>query len=233
MPPPSRAREFITGIRDELPLLLGVAPFGLAFGAYAVERGISSPEAVAMSTIIFGGVSQFVAVRLIASAEVGIVVVLAVWLVNLRHMLYSAAIGPHLDHLPVRWRGPLAYLLTDEAYVIGARRYDHDDGAPFRHWYVLGAGVALWLCWQITTAIGIGAGSTVPESWDLEFSLPLTFIAIVVPALQNRAAIAAAGVAAAIAVAGYAWPYSTGLFVAALAGMAAGIAFDRREPEAP
>jgi 4-azaleucine resistance transporter AzlC len=231
MPSPSRGAEFVAGARDQLPLLLGVAPFGMAFGAYAVERGISSPEAMAMSTVIFGGASQFVAVRLIASAEAGLIVVLAVWLVNLRHMLYSAAMAPRLERLPIRWRALLAYLLTDEAYVVGARRYDAGDAAPFRHWYVFGTGLALWACWQITTAIGVAAGTAVPESWELEFALPLTFIAIVVPALRDRDALIASVVAATVSVAAYTWPYSTGLFAAALAGMAAGMILSRGREE--
>jgi predicted branched-subunit amino acid permease len=145
----------------------------------------------------------------------------------MRHILYSAALAPRLQHLPVRWRAVLAYLLTDEAYVVGAGRYDREP-APFRHWYVLGTGVALWVCWQATTAIGLAAGRAVPSSWELEFALPLTFIAIVVPALRDRPSLAAAVVAAAVAVIGYSWPYQVGLFVAALAGIVAGLAADRR-----
>jgi 4-azaleucine resistance transporter AzlC len=224
---PSRRSEFLAGARAELPLLLGVAPFGLAVGAYTVEQGISSSAAMAMSTVIFGGASQLVAARLIAAGEAGVVVVLAVWLVNLRHMLYSAAIAPLLDDISARWRALIAYLLTDEAYVVGAGRYASRDDAPYRHWYVLGAGVALWVCWQITSAIGIAAGTAVPESWELEFALPLTFIAIIVPALRDRPAMAAAVVAACIATVGHIWPYSTGLFAAAVAGMTAGLALDR------
>jgi 4-azaleucine resistance transporter AzlC len=232
MPAPSRRSELLAGARDQLPLLLGVAPFGLSFGAYAVERDISSPEAIAMSSVIFGGASQFVAARLIAASEPGIVVVLAVWLVNLRHVLYSAAIAPKLADISTGWRALIAYLLTDEAYVVGARRLDGEPRAPYRHWYVLGTGLALWICWQITTLIGVGAGRAIPEEWELEFALPLTFIAIAVPALRDRATIAAAGVAAAVAVAGNAWPYSTGLFCAALAGMAVGVTLDRRRSRA-
>jgi 4-azaleucine resistance transporter AzlC len=231
MQPPSRGVEFVAGVRDQSPLLLGVAPFGFAFGAYAAESGISSAAAMAMSSIIFGGASQFVAARMIAASAPGVVIALAVWLVNLRHLLYSAAIAPRLDHLPVRWRAALAYLLTDEAYLIGARRFEAAGAAPFRHWYVLGTGLALWGCWQVTTAAGVAAGTAVPESWELEFSLPLTFIALVVPALRGRATMLAAAVAAGVAVAGYSWPYSTGLFAAALAGMAAGIAVSRRPGE--
>jgi 4-azaleucine resistance transporter AzlC len=217
---------FLAGLRAELPLLLGVAPFGMAYGAYAIERGLSSPLALAMSSIVFGGASQLVAARLMAAGEAGVVVVLAVWLVNLRHMLYSASLAPHLARLPLRWRAGLAYLLTDEAYAVSAVHL-RDGAGPHSHWFVLGAGVALWSCWQITSAIGVAAGTAVPESWELEFALPLTFIALLVPALRDRPSLAAACVAAGVAVAGFDWPYGTGLFAAAMTGMVTGLALER------
>ena len=40
-----------------------------------------------------------------------------VFLVNLRHALYSASVAPMLARLPQRWKLLLAYLLTDEAYA--------------------------------------------------------------------------------------------------------------------
>jgi predicted branched-subunit amino acid permease len=86
-------------VRAQAPLLLGVTPFGMAYGAYAVNAGLSSGLAQAMSAIIFGGASQLVASRLIAQSVPGAVIVLTVLLVNLRHMLYSAALAPHVEHL--------------------------------------------------------------------------------------------------------------------------------------
>ncbi len=213
-------------MRAELPLLLGVAPFGMAYGAYAIEQGLSSPLAMAMSSVVFGGASQLVAARLIAAGEAGAIIVLAVWLVNLRHMLYSASLAPFVTHLPLRWRAGIAYLLTDEAYAVGVMRY-RQDGAPNGHWFVLGAGVALWVCWQVTSAVGVAAGTAVPASWELEFALPLTFIALAVPAMRDRPSLAGALVAAVVAVVGFDWPYSTGLFSAALAGIAAALLLER------
>jgi 4-azaleucine resistance transporter AzlC len=227
VPPFSRRSEFIAGARAQAPLLVGVAPFGMAYGAYAVDNGISSPLAMAMSSVIFGGASQLVAARLIAAGEPGVVTVLAVLLMNLRHMLYSASLAPHAERLPARWRALIAYLLTDEAYAVGVTRYRTPDASAYAHWYVFGTGMALWVCWQITTAAGVVAGAAVPESWELEFALPLTFIAIVVPGLRDRPSLAAAAVAAGVAAAGFGWPYSTGLFTAALLGMAAGLVSDR------
>ena len=65
-PHPSRTAEFFAGIRAQLPLLLGVAPFGMAYGAYAIETGLSGGMTQAMSSVVFGGASQFVAVQWIA-----------------------------------------------------------------------------------------------------------------------------------------------------------------------
>jgi branched chain amino acid efflux pump len=232
VPDADQRSEFLAGVRAELPLLLGVAPFGMAYGAYAIERGLASPLAMAMSSVIFGGASQLVAARLIAASEPGVIVVLAVWLVNLRHMLYSASLAPHLDHLPLRWRASIAYLLTDEAYAVGITRY-RGGGAPNGHWFVLGTGVALWICWQVTSALGVAAGTAVPASWELEFALPLTFIAIAVPAMRDRPSLGAALVASGVAVIGFDWPYSTGLFSAAIAGIAAGLLLQRTLGAAP
>ena len=210
-------------MRGQLPLLLGVAPFGTAYGAYAIETGLSGGLTQAMSSMVFGGASQFVAVQLIASGVPGGMIVLAVLLVNLRHMLYSASVAPHVSHLNSRWRWLLAYLLTDEAYAVGMQRYGRDDESPRKHWFFFGAGFALWATWQATTAIGIVLGAAVPESWSLDFALPLTFIALLTPVLTTRPAFAAAGIAGVIAVAGFDWPYGTELITAIGGGLVGGM----------
>jgi 4-azaleucine resistance transporter AzlC len=226
-PQPTRRAEFLAGIRAEAPLLLGVTPFGMAFGAYAVESGLSAGLSQAMSVIVFGGASQFVGTQMIAVGEAGVIIVLVSALVNLRHMLYSAALAPHVDHLPLRWRVPIAYMLTDEGYAAATTRYSPGDDAPNRHWFLLGALLSLWVCWQVTTAIGIIAGQQVPDSWSLDFALVVTFIAIIVPTLRDRPSVLAAMVAAIVAIAGFEWPYRSGLIVAAVSGMAAALALER------
>jgi 4-azaleucine resistance transporter AzlC len=229
---PPRA-EFTAGIRAQLPLLLGVTPFGLAYGAYAVETGISTGLAQAMSVIVFGGASQFVGVRQMAAETPGIVIVLTALLVNSRHALYSAALAPHVEHLPLRWRWLLAYLLTDEAYATTIVRYREPDASPDKHWFFLGSGLALWVCWQITTAIGVFAGTAVPDSWSLDFALPLTFIAIVIPTLTRRPAVAAAFVAGTIAVFGGTWDYGLDVLVPAIAALAAAMLVAAISPSRP
>jgi len=214
-------------MRAQAPLLLGVAPFGMAYGAYAIETGLSGGYTQAMSSVVFGGASQFVAVQLISSGVPGAMIVLAVLLVNLRHVIYSASLAPYVEHLPARWRWLLAYLLTDEAYAVGMTRYARDDEAPTKHWFLFGSGVALWVTWQMVTALGIFVGAAVPDSWSLDFALPLTFIALLVPVLTNRPAVAAAAAAGVVAVVGHDWPYGTELITAIVAGLLAGVAVER------
>jgi 4-azaleucine resistance transporter AzlC len=226
----TRTGEFWSGVRDEAPILLGVAPFGLVFGALAINAGITAAASQAMSSIVFAGSAQFVAAQLIGAGASAIVVVMVVAVVNLRHALYSASVAPHVKALSAAWKLLLSYLLTDEAYAVAITGYRKKGDAPPRHWYFLGAGLALWTCWQASTAVGIFLGGRIPPDWPLGFMLPLTFIALVVPALNDRAATVAAVVAAAAGLAAAGLPFKTGLLIAAVAGIAAGMAAERRRP---
>jgi 4-azaleucine resistance transporter AzlC len=227
----SRWKEFLTGCRDELPILLGVAPFGMIYGLLAVGAGLSSVVAQAMSSIVFAGSAQFITTQLIREGSPAAVVVLTVFVVNLRHALYSASMAPYLKHLGRRWKWLLAYLLTDEAYAVAASRCVRDgsrsDPPPHRHWYFLGAGLTLWTAWQCSTAVGVFLGAQIPARWSLDFTLALTFIALVLPALKDRASVASAAAAGTLAVLAFRLPYKLGLLVAAIAGIAVGLAFER------
>lgn len=226
----TRAGEFWGGVRDEAPILLGVAPFGMVFGALALNAGLSVAAAQAMSSIVFAGSAQFIAAQLLGAGASAIVIVMVVAVVNLRHALYSASIAPHVKSLSRPWRLLLSYVLTDEAYAVAITGYNRKGDGPLRHWYFLGAGLALWSCWQASTAIGIFLGARIPQDWPLAFMLPLTFVALVVPALADRAGAAAAVVAAVVGLATAGLPFKTGLLVAALAGIAAGMLVEGRRP---
>jgi 4-azaleucine resistance transporter AzlC len=229
--PRSASREFWGGVRGLAPLMVGVAPFGLIYGVLAVESGIPPIAAMAMSSVVFAGSSQFLLAQLFALGAPAVVMVASIALVNLRHALYSASLAPHLGHLRPRWKVALAYLLTDEAYAAAVLRFESGGAAPHRHWYLLGAGLSLWSGWQLSTAAGILLGAQLPTSLPLDFALPLTFIAIVVPMIRSRAALAAAGVAGAVALACAGFPYKLGMVAAAIAGIGTG-ALLARGPEA-
>ncbi|RPI22866.1 MAG: branched-chain amino acid ABC transporter permease, partial [Chloroflexota bacterium] len=215
----SPRREFLNGIRAELPILVGVIPFGLIYGVLALSAGIPPASAQAMSAVVFAGSAQFVAAELFGAATPGLVIVITAGIINLRHALYSASIEPYIRHLKPRWKWLLAYLLTDEAYAIAITRYRQEPSPADcqaseisnSHWFFLGAGLALWSTWQISTAVGIFLGTQVPASWSLDFTLALTFIALVVPALKDRPSLAAAVSAGLVAVAAAGLPFRLGL----------------------
>jgi predicted branched-subunit amino acid permease len=238
--------EFAAGVKAEVPLLFGVLPFGLIYGALALQAGIPPMAALAMSSIVLAGSAQFVGTQLFAAGAPGALIILTTLVVNLRHMLYSASVAPYLSRLRLRWKLLLAYLLTDEAYAMAITHYQQTEtgkrgnaetrqgSSPSdqRHWFFLGAGVTLWTTWQISTAVGVYVAARIPESWNLEFALPLTFVALVRPAITDRATAAAAVAAGVIAVLAYGLALRLGLVIAAVAGIAAGILMERRESHA-
>jgi 4-azaleucine resistance transporter AzlC len=219
----AKISEFVSGVKDELPILVGTVPFGLIFGALALDSGIQARTAQAMSVIIFAGSAQFISAQLAGAGAPGLVIVLTAFVVNLRHLLYSASVAPHTRHLSTFWKWVLAYLLTDEAYAVTIVHYDREGDREAGHYYFLGAGLALWATWQVSTAAGITLGAVIPPSWSLDFTLALTFIALVTPSLKDRAGVAAALTAGVVAVLAYGLPLKLGLILAALVGILVGL----------
>lgn len=230
----TRTSEFWRGFRATIPLVVGAIPFGIIFGALAVNSGLSAGAAAAMSAFVFAGSSQFIAAGLFGSGAGLAIIVLTTFVVNLRHSLYSVTLAPHMKHLPQRWLAPLAFWLTDESFLVVAERYRQPDASPYKHWFFLGSAVFMYVNWNLCTWIGIFAGQTLPNpaSWGLDFALIVTFIGMVAPGLRSRpvaASVLTAGMTA-ILLAGL--PNRLGLIAAALAGVAAGMLAERIAPTA-
>jgi len=220
--------QFLSGVRDELPILVGVLPFGMIYGVFALSAGLTRFDAQAMSAVVFAGSAQLITVQLVHVATPALVVILTGFVVNLRHALYSASLAPYLQHLSPAWKGLLAYLLTDEAYAVTIAHYRQEGELSHKHWYFLGAGLALWTTWQLSTALGIFLGAQVPASWGLDFTLALTFIALVVPLIRDRPTLLAAVTAGLVAVLTAGMPYRLNLIAAALAGILVGLGSEKR-----
>jgi 4-azaleucine resistance transporter AzlC len=218
----SPAGAFLLGLRALLPMLLGVAPFGVIYGVVALQSGIPPLAAFLMSSLVFAGSAQFLLAQLVGAGAPALLSIGAVGLINLRHALYSASVAPMLHALPRRWKLLLAYLLTDEAYAAAIPHLLTEPKSPMAHWILFGSGFALWAGWQLSTLAGVLIGTQLPDDLGLDFALPLTFIAIVVPLIDSRARLIAALTAGSVAVLLVALPYKTGLFVAAMAGLGAG-----------
>jgi 4-azaleucine resistance transporter AzlC len=222
------------GARDTFPLLVGAAPFGLIYGALAVTSGLSPAATAAMSAFVFAGSAQFIAVGLVAAGTPLLIIILTTFVVNARHILYSATLAPHLKKLPARWLVPLGFWLTDESFVVAAKGFAERSTQEEKRWYLLGSEVAMYSNWQLVTWVGIFAGQAIadPGSWGLDFALVVTFIGMLVPMIKTRPDLIAVLVAGGAALLANGLPHRLGLLVAALLGIAAGILAERIWPPA-
>ena len=227
----SNARqEFFAGFSDMAPLVLGAIPFGILFGVLALTAGLPYWATQAMSLFVFAGSSQFIAAGMIAQGTAFPLIVLTTFVVNLRHALYGASVAEHIRGLPARWRAILAFGMTDESYAVTITRY-RDTGrgdAAFKQWYFLGSNLAMFVPWQVSTAIGYFAGQALgdPLTLGLDFALPVVFIAILIPQLRERTDIISALVAGVVAVLASGLPSKLGLLLAMAAGISCGVGLE-------
>ena len=183
--------------------------------------------ALAMSMIMFSGAAQIVATQLLVAGAPFAVIVLSCLVVSLRLLMYSAAMAPYLRPLDQRWRNVLSYVLTDQAFAGTIQRFRDSGDIAANASYFLGTGVLLWTVWQISTVVGILAGQIIPASWQLEFVVPLCFIAVLVPLLRDRVSLLVFAVAAVAVVALDAMPLRLSMICAGLLGIAAGVLADK------
>lgn len=211
-----------------VPVALGVIPFGLIAGLTAAETGLSNSLAVAMSAIMFAGAAQLATLQLLAAEAAVAVIVATALVINLRTVMYSAALRPHVRRLPMPIRLALAYFLVDQTFAMSLTSYTETPGRPNNHWYYFGLAVPLWFVWMAATVVGVVVGAQVPDSWGLGFAPALVFLALIFPAVTDSATAAAAVAGGAIALAADPLPYNLGLPLAAVAGIMIGVAVERR-----
>jgi predicted branched-subunit amino acid permease len=239
MMPAVRFDEVRAGARAIAPMLVGVAPFGLVAGATPATNGMGGGAAIGLSTIVFAGASQLAAADVLGDGGSALVATLAACTINLRILLYSASLAPHLAREPLGKRLAAAYLLTDEAYAVSITRWTTDGEAPERPLpFYVGAALLLWAVWQVSTVLGVVIGAAVPKDLPLDFAVPLVFLVLLVPAISSRPAAVAAmagGLAAVAAAEAGAGPLS--VMFGAVAGIAAGafaeVVVERRRPPDP
>jgi predicted branched-subunit amino acid permease len=220
-PEPSPVRAAAAGMRDMLPLLAGIAPFGMAVGVTGSERGLS-PWTTGSGLFLYSGSSQLVALELVAGGAAPVVVLVTVLAVNARLLLYGAAMGSQLRGARLARRALAAYLLVDPSFAVGMRGYAKPAPYPGTAHY-LGGAVVLWVTWQAAIVAGLTVGSLAPSSVDLAFVVPLYLVAQLVPRVKDRAVGAAVAVSATTAAAGTALPLHLGLPLAIVAGIAVGL----------
>ena len=220
--------DFLSGMRDSLPTLPANVPFGFVAGAAAVQAGFSDGQAVAMSALVFGGASQLAAIDLLNGGAPLVIVVLTAVVVNLRYTMYSAAIAPHFRRFSERWRLFCAHLIVDTTFALAVTEFERDEDTD-RLAYYLGVSGAIYVAYVAGTAVGVVLGDRIPDGFQLDFAVPLLFLALLVPSITDEPTAAAAAVGGFVALVAVGVPMNLGIIVAALAGVSAGVLVDVTE----
>ncbi len=218
----SAKASFWLGVKDVSPLIFGILPFALISGIAAIEIKLSIPEAIGMASIVFAGASQMAALQLIKEGSPILIIVLTIAIVNLRFLMYSASLAVHFQKLPLAWKVLIGYTMTDQAYVLPISKFEQTDQI-IKHWYSIGVGATMWTTWQLGSIIGIFLTGAIPEEWSLGFAIPLTFLALLTPAVRDKPTVLAALSAGVVAVAGHGLPNKLGLMLAAFIGIGIGM----------
>jgi predicted branched-subunit amino acid permease len=212
------------GVADGLPFVLVIIPFSTLFGLLATEAGLNVFETLAFSVVVIAGAAQFTALQLMQENAPTIVVLASALAVNLRMAMYSASLTPYIGAAPLWQRAATAYLTVDQAYVCAISQYEKHPQMtiPERISYFFGAVTPVVPLWYGFTFIGAFLGAQIPDSWALDFAIPITFLAMIAPMFRTAAHVVAALVAVVVSLLAAQIPYSLGLIVAGVAGMMAG-----------
>ena len=226
----SKRSAFWRGARGAAPFTLVVVPFGALFGVVGTEAGLNLAQVMGFSFLVIAGASQFAALQLMTENAAGFVVVASALAVNLRMAMYSAALAPHLGAAPLWQRALVAYMNVDQTYALSAQRYEDAPSEPLSHKIAFFFGTCLPIVplWYVASLAGILVGSAIPASWGLDFIVPITFLALVAPALRTMAHVAAACSSITLALLCAGLPWNLGLMVAGLGGMIIGAEVERR-----
>ena len=178
-PLPFDRAGLIYGAQRSLPLALGVFAYGSVFGVLAQQAGLSVLEAVLMSGLVFAGASQFVAVGLWATPLPVLTIVLATLIINLRHLLMSAALSPWFLRVPPPAAYGSLFFLNDESWALTMNELHagNANGA-----FLLGSGLVMFVAWLAATVVGrfLSAAVSDPARWGLDFAFTAVFVALLV-----------------------------------------------------
>ncbi|TAG27988.1 MAG: branched-chain amino acid ABC transporter permease [Burkholderiales bacterium] len=231
---PDSRPAFMDGARETLIIVPSYLPFALVCGVAAVNAGLVLPAALALPGLVYGGSSQAVLTQFLQSASALWVAVLSGLVVNLRMAVYSAAMAPRVRHLSTPRRMLAAAFLVDNAFALMQQRELERPKESSNHLlaYYAGVSAVLWPAWLAFCIIGSLAGSVIPASWQLDFAIPLAFIATLSTTVRSMPLLAAAVAGAVASVALFALPLKLGMIAACLLGLLAGLIVERLMPDA-
>lgn len=214
---------FWAGARQALTVTPSYVPFGIVCGVASVNAGLSTGAALALPALVFGGSSQAVVLQFMQNSSSVWVAILSGCVVNLRMAVYSAAMSPKVRHLSTPKRMLAASLLVDNSFAFVQERERKHPNDPYLMTFYAGVSAVVWPSWLLFCAVGLFAGNIVPTAWQLEFAVPLSFIAILVSSVRSVATGVAALVGGVASVALFALPLKLGLVAACAGGLLAGL----------
>lgn len=195
----SNRRALLQGVLNTVPIVFGYIPIGVAFGVLAKKAGLSDANTLLLSILVYAGSSQLIALSLFETNTPGFSIILTTFIVNLRHLLMSAAIAPYLTGWRRRELAAFAFHLTDETFALFSLRFP--DEVP-RKAEIFGTNITAQLSWVLGTWLGITLGQMISDiqTLGLDYALPAMFIALLVMQVQKRAQVGSALLAGGLSV---------------------------------
>ena len=220
--------SYLRGVRAALPFAVVIVPFAMLFGLLASEAGLQLYEIVAFSVSVFAGASQFAALHLLQDQAPLLVILATSLAVNLRMLMYSVTLAPHVGAAPLGVRAVMAYLLVDQSFALSVAEYDNRPSMSLQEKtaYFFGAVTPVLPLWMGSTVAGALAGRAIPPEYALDFAVPIAFLAMTAPMIRSWPHALAAGLSVVLTLALVFLPYGTGLLVGSTIGMAAGAGFE-------
>ena len=218
------ARE---GFFHYLPLSIGLIPWALVTGVAMRGAGFSVLESMGMNIIVFAGTAQLGTLPLIMVGAPMWMIMATALALNLRFVIFSAAIAPAFEGVS-RWRRVLSgYLLTDGVFASCSPRMLVSIDKDWRFGYYLAPSVWCWALWQVLTLLGVLGASVLPTNWSLDFMASIALMVLLVPIVTSRPMLMAALAAGATAVLLHDLPLKLGLIAAIFVGIGAGFVAER------
>jgi len=222
-------KGIVAAWKDGYPLAVSTFVFGVAYGMLALQAGFSMAENIAMSAIVFAGSAQVVTVNLYALGTGAGGMILAVFLVNLRHLLMGASLAPYLKKYRTGLLAVAAFGLTDESYAIAIRRFQRCGGSLS---YFIGAGSVVYIPWLLGSWLGGMGGGFIgnPTSYGMDFAFIAAFIALLIPQIKGYKEVVVFIVSSATALtAACLLPGQWYIILAGIAAMACGVAMPQEQ----
>lgn len=210
-------------LRAGVPLFIPAVPFALVLGVAIAESAMPTPIAWSTNLFLFAGAAQLATVSLAATAT-WLTLVATASVINLRHVMYSAALSPRFSDQPTWFRRLGPFFLIDQLFALMIVRGELTS-SQWRRFYLC-AGIGFFLAWIVTVTAGLVVGSAIPTEWRLDVAPAIMFVGLVVLGLTNKPGIVAAVTGAAVCLLALEVPNNGGILIGAISGVIAGYVAD-------